>query len=172
MIPNATGCIPAAGPRDCFLTAPRRRTGRVPAAAGVPVSAVVAIPSQPVGPAAALVRDWLAHFVCRNLGTTALHLALVATGELDGMLADNPRLWDIAAGWVLLARGGAVATGPLGEALFPLDVAGYHRQKLPMLATRPELYERLRRAAAASGVRRGSSRLAGHAAEISCSARC
>jgi myo-inositol-1(or 4)-monophosphatase len=95
---------------------------------------VVAIPSTPSGALAPLVHAWLDRYVCRGLGSTALHMAMVATGELDGMLADNPRLWDIAAGWILVTSSGGRVTAPYGEPLFPLDVAGYHGTQLPLVA--------------------------------------
>ncbi len=114
-----------------------------PAVAGVRLNAVVAIPSQPVGRAAAIAQDWLHRLVCRNLGSTALHMAWLATGELDAMLADIPRLWDIAAGWLMLTVTGIVAATPSGDPLFPIDVGTYHGEKLPMIAGRSDLLDRL-----------------------------
>jgi fructose-1,6-bisphosphatase/inositol monophosphatase family enzyme len=87
-----------------------------------------------------LAREWLEHFVCRSLGSTGLHLALVASGQLDAMLADNPRLWDLAAGWVLVTASGGKMTALTGAALFPLDVAAYAGQELPTLAAGAALY--------------------------------
>ena len=95
---------------------------------------VVAIPSSPTGPWAAVAHDWLDAFVCRSLGATALHLALVATGELNGMLADNPRLWDVAAGWLLITAAGGRITTPNGEPLFPRDVQTCVPDEFPTLA--------------------------------------
>jgi len=104
---------------------------------------VVAIPSSPVGPMAARAHAWLDRYICRNLGTTALHLGLVATGELDGALADNCRLWDIAAGWVLLTAAGRVMTDPAGAPLFPLDVGRYHGEELPAIAASADFHAQL-----------------------------
>lgn len=104
---------------------------------------VVGLPSNPVGPPAQLAHAWLDRFICRNLGTTALHLALVATGELDGMLADNPRLWDLAAGWLLITRTGGTVTMADGSSLFPIDVSRYDGEKLPTLAARGDVYSDL-----------------------------
>lgn len=106
---------------------------------------LVAIPSTPSGAVADLVRAGFGRWVCRNLGSTALHLAFVATGGLDAMLTDNARLWDIAAGWVLVAAAGGRMTSPAGRPLFPLDVQAYTNQKLPTLAASASVYEQLRR---------------------------
>jgi len=109
---------------------------RGPAAArpaGFNPKPVVAIPSSP-GVVASIAHDWLDRYVCRSLGSTALHLLLVATGELDAALADNPRLWDVAAGWALLYASGGTLTTPDGQPLFPLDVSGYAGQALPCIA--------------------------------------
>ncbi|MCK4343483.1 MAG: hypothetical protein KAY37_17350 [Phycisphaerae bacterium] len=104
---------------------------------------VVAIPSTPRGVTRALALTWLDRFVCRCLGSTALHLALVAGGGFNGMLADNPRLWDIAAGWVLITATGGKLTSPSGDPVFPLDVAAYTDEELPTLAAHAAVYDQL-----------------------------
>jgi myo-inositol-1(or 4)-monophosphatase len=101
---------------------------------GVNPKPVVAIPSQPAGAVGPLAHAWLDRFVCRNLGSTALHLAMVATGELDAMLADNCRLWDLAAGWVLVSTAGGKLTSPGGKPIFPLAIERYRGEELPVLA--------------------------------------
>ncbi len=97
---------------------------------------VVGIPSSPTGPVAAIAHRWLDRYVCRSLGSTALQLAWVASGELDATLSDNARLWDIAAGWVLVTAAGGRMTAPEGGPLFPLDVQAYGGEELPALAAR------------------------------------
>jgi len=55
------------------------------------------------------VRDlqpFLEQFRVRSLGSAALHLAYVATGQLDGALDERVRLWDIAAAVALLKSTG------------------------------------------------------------------
>jgi myo-inositol-1(or 4)-monophosphatase len=104
---------------------------------------LVALPSSPRGGPADIAHEWLDKYVCRILGSTALHLALVASGELSGTVADNPRLWDIAAGWVLIhATGGRMVT-PDGEDVFPLDIAEYRDQELPVVAANAEASDEL-----------------------------
>lgn len=104
---------------------------------------LVALPSTPRGPIAHLSRACLERYVCRNLGSTALHLAMLATGELDGVLADNPRLWDLAAGWLLVRIAGGRITGPGGEPLFPVAADAYRGEELPLLAGAPRVHAEL-----------------------------
>jgi fructose-1,6-bisphosphatase/inositol monophosphatase family enzyme len=107
---------------------------------------VVGFPSMPAGDVKDMTHAWLERFVSRNLGSTALHLALVATGELDGMLTDNARLWDIAAGCLLVEVAGGRISTPHGDPLFPLDVAHYDRGEMPTLAGVVSCYDDLRAA--------------------------
>lgn len=125
------------------------RLDSAPLPAGRDPRPVVALPSTPTGPIAATARAWLERFICRNLGSTALHLAMVATGQLDAMLADNPRLWDVAAGWVMITAVGGRLTGPAGNPLFPLDVGRYSDEEMPLIAAGPKLHAQLIQDAAA-----------------------
>ncbi len=109
----------------------RRGPARPPGANPKPV---VAIPSAATGPTARLAHAWLDRYLCRSLGSTALHMAMVATGQFDGMIGDEPRLWDIAAGWVLVIASGGQVTGPAGQPIFPLDVRTYAGEGIPTLA--------------------------------------
>ncbi len=97
---------------------------------------VVAVPSTAVGPAAELMLGCAARHVIRNLGATTLHLAYVATGQYDAALIGDSRLWDIAAGAVLLAAAGGTLETLAGRPQFPLDPAAYAGEALPCLAAR------------------------------------
>jgi myo-inositol-1(or 4)-monophosphatase len=114
-----------------------------PAHAGQNARPLVAIPSRPTGSVARIAHDWLTRFICRNLGCTALHLAFVARGEFDALVADNPRLWDIAAGAVLISSAGKLMTSPAGAPLFPLDPGTYAGEEIPVLAARADLHRQL-----------------------------
>ncbi len=107
-------------------------------------SLVVGIPSTAAGPVRDYVLDWFDRCITRNFGSTAIHLALVATGQLDGAIADNPKLWDLAAGWVLITAVGGQVTGPDGAALFPIDVGAYRCEEMPLVATHRRAGQRLR----------------------------
>jgi myo-inositol-1(or 4)-monophosphatase len=68
----------------------------------------------------------IAHCKVRALGSSALHLAYVAVGLLDGVVDHNVKLWDIAAGLpILQAAGGEVrflAHDPLPLERFDLNM--------------------------------------------------
>lgn len=83
---------------------------------------------------ATIYDDWCKRAVLRNTGSTALHLALVACGALDACYAQKAKLWDIAAGTVLLEESGGVITAPGGQAIFPVDLESYRCQDLSFLA--------------------------------------
>jgi len=100
-------------------------------------SLVVGIPSTATGPVYELTHAWLDRHVIRNYGSTAIHLALVATGQLDAAVSTNSKLWDIAAGWLLVEAGGGRISAPGGGALPPLAVATYRSEQIPTLAVGP-----------------------------------
>lgn len=61
----------------------------------------------------------------RSLGSSALHLAYVALGRIDGAIDEKVRLWDFAAACALLAAAGR-AVRFAGPQPFPLrDLAGF-----------------------------------------------
>lgn len=83
------------------------------------------------------VMKLLRECVVRNLGTTSLHLALVATGQMDGSLQATCKLWDIAAGWSLLQAAGGTLRAIDGGPVFPIDPSTYAGEELPCLAVAP-----------------------------------
>jgi len=79
----------------------------------------------------------------RNLGTTALHLAYVAKGAMIGMAASDTRLWDIAAGALLVTAAGGRVTclNKEGADLFPVDCAAYDGRRYALLATNAKAHD-------------------------------
>ncbi|HUU95152.1 MAG TPA: inositol monophosphatase family protein [Phycisphaerae bacterium] len=57
-------------------------------------------------------------------------------------MSTNCKLWDIAAGWVLVTVAGGIVTTPEGEPLFPLDLAAYAGEELPTLVAGAALHRR------------------------------
>ncbi len=106
-----------------------------------------AIPSRRHKQVAQLVHTWVDRLVVRNTGSTALHLAMVAAGQLDAALAGNAHLWDIAAGYALIAAGGGVATLPDGNPIFPIALPDLARFPTEVLAAGPQTHARLIREA-------------------------
>ncbi len=61
----------------------------------------------------------------RRIGSAALDLCMVASGQLDGFFETGLHPWDLAAGWLLITEAGGVVTGPGGGApSAELTVAG------------------------------------------------
>jgi myo-inositol-1(or 4)-monophosphatase len=110
-----------------------------------PMSAgsLIAVPSARRGPLPGFLHRWVDRMVLRNVGSTALHLALVGSGAIDAAYVDDCRLWDVAAGAIIAAEAGAVVVRPDGGPAFPLDVAAYREQDVPMLAAGPKLARQL-----------------------------
>ena len=102
-----------------------------------------AIPSRRHKQVAQLVHTWVDRLVVRNTGSTALHLAMVAAGQLDAALAGNAYLWDVAAGYALIAAGGGVATLPDGGAIFPIALPDLAMFPTDVLAAGPRTHARL-----------------------------
>lgn len=94
-------------------------------------------------PVPSLVNQIILEARFRNFGTTALHLAYVASGGLAATVICTPKLWDIAAGIVIAETAGAVATDWRGEKLFPVDLDGYEKQIFPAIVANPTIHPKL-----------------------------
>lgn len=111
--------------------------------AGLSSKLLVGVPAAPKGTLTEIAHRWLDRFVGRNFGSCALHLAQVAAGQLDGMLSDNARLWDLAAGWVLVSASGGRITTPNGQPLFPANVSSSADSELPFIAGHGGVFDEL-----------------------------
>lgn len=100
---------------------------------------VLAIPSSRRAPMPRPVHDWIDRFVVRNLGSTAMHLALVAAGAVDAVFADECKLWDIAAGHLLVTEASGQLINLVGVPYFPIDVAAYARTDTPFIAAQADV---------------------------------
>ena len=87
-----------------------------------------------------LADSWLRRVHVRNLGSTALHLALVADGNVDGALCVENRLWDVAAGGLMVEESGGVITDLSGAPLFPFDLSHDPRRPAPFIAASPRAH--------------------------------
>ena len=79
----------------------------------------------------------------RNLGTTALHLALVGSGAFIASIAAEPKLWDIAAGALIAQSAGAIITNFKGQKIFPIDIDAYNSDKIEILAANKKVHQKL-----------------------------
>jgi myo-inositol-1(or 4)-monophosphatase len=90
-----------------------------------------------------VVHGWIDRMVQRATGSTALNLVLLASGCLDAVFGTKCKLWDIAAGAIILAEAGARLTDHQGHPWFPTDLAAYRGTPTPFLAASPALLEQL-----------------------------
>lgn len=80
------------------------------------------------------VTAWIRDIHLRSYGSTALHLAFVAEGGLDGAFCIEDRIWDLAAGVLLVTEAGGVVTDLSGRPVTPFDMTGDFQQFTPFIA--------------------------------------
>ena len=80
------------------------------------------------------VRSMMAQARIRCLGSTALHLAYVAKGAFIGAVTTVSKLWDIAAGILLIEQAGGRLTDLDGNPLAAVDLDNYDGKPIPVLA--------------------------------------
>ena len=90
-----------------------------------------------------VVHGWIDRMVQRATGSTALNLVLLASGCFDAVFGTKCKLWDIAAGAIIIEEAGARLTDHQGRPWFPADLAAYRGTPTPFLAASPALLEQL-----------------------------
>ena len=99
-----------------------------------------------VDPASSEVRDLLGLLAraqaVRRMGSAALNLAYLAAGRFDAYWARHGKIWDVAAGVLLVSEAGGVVTGVTGE---PLDWERPHCAVAATAALHGELLEAVAR---------------------------
>jgi len=81
--------------------------------------------------------------ILRNLGSAAMHLALVADGGLSAAFGVKAKIWDLAAGALLLSETGGVLTDLEGRPMVPFDLAAEADRDLPFLCGCPAMHARI-----------------------------
>jgi myo-inositol-1(or 4)-monophosphatase len=79
----------------------------------------------------------------RCLGSTALNMAYVAKGAFVGAITISAKLWDIAAGALLVEQAGGIVTTFDGRAVFPVDLSHYKTQRFRLLSANPKTHPEL-----------------------------
>jgi myo-inositol-1(or 4)-monophosphatase len=79
----------------------------------------------------------------RCIGSTALHMAYVAKGALIGALIVSAKLWDIAAGVLLIQQAGGIVTTLDGQEVFPIDIDQYGSQRFRLLSANSKTHAQL-----------------------------
>ena len=86
-------------------------------------------------------RTMMAQTRFRALGSTALHMAYVAKGAMIGMACASPRLWDIAAGVIIIECARGIITDIEGNSPFPVSLKNYNAEKFTILATNKKIHD-------------------------------
>ncbi len=139
--PNVNHLYAAADPSGCTLN-------ESPSAARDPdpdYAALVGFTSNRDSQSVAIFTQWIRGkgIVLRNFGSTALQLALVASGGLNASFSRKCKIWDIAAGVLLVRNAGGVVTTANGEPMLPFDLSLDPDANLPILAAAPQTHARL-----------------------------
>ncbi len=79
-------------------------------------------------------------YVCRNLGSTAFEMGLIAGGSMSGMLGRRVKIWDIAAGALLISEAGGLFSDPFGKPLIPFHMEDDPQQSIPFLAASASMH--------------------------------
>lgn len=103
----------------------------------------VALPSGREEPLPRVVHDWIDRMVQRATGSTALNMALVGSGAADAAFGNKSKLWDMAAGTIIVQEAGGIVTDHAGREYFPMNLADYRGGPVPFLAARPDLLRQL-----------------------------
>ncbi len=71
----------------------------------------------------------------RDIGSTALQFSYVAKGSFIATVQPGPKLWDIAAGTLIVERAGGKVTDFQGNPVFPLNLEEYSGRKFKTVAS-------------------------------------
>ncbi len=85
--------------------------------------------------------------VLRNFGSAALHLAMTATGMIDGVMNFSGKLWDIAAGALIISQaGGQIApVNDSDESIWPIDTKNYNNEAIELCAGNDKIVKFIRK---------------------------
>jgi myo-inositol-1(or 4)-monophosphatase len=108
-------CFTAAAQRGAFLNGSRIRASSVRTLSDALIVAGFPAAVTPNAPDLRLFNEIvLASQSVRRTGSAALNLAYVAAGRFDAGWSFSTKVWDVAAGILLIEEAGGVATSPEG----------------------------------------------------------
>lgn len=94
------------------------------------------------GPVPGWAQELMLRTRYRNLGSTALHLAYTAKGSFAVAVACS-KLWDIAAGAVLVELAGGEFTDQQGKEIFPVDLENYESELISFIASNKKVHKEI-----------------------------
>ncbi|MEK6677159.1 MAG: inositol monophosphatase, partial [Planctomycetota bacterium] len=106
---------------------------------------LIGVPSTKDPTSIAILQQWAATkgLILRNLGSTATHLALVTSGALSAAYCYQCKIWDIAAGVLLVSEAGGLITDLQGQPIERFDLTLSPSTDLPYLAGAPQIHMKL-----------------------------
>ncbi|MFO0974481.1 MAG: inositol monophosphatase [Phycisphaerae bacterium] len=135
----------ACATRGGGATVAGRRVALVDRPADVDTS--VAVSSFRLHPIPPGVRRLLDRVLIRNVGSACIHQVWLAAGYVDGLFAPDTKLWDIAAGALLMEEAGAIVTDVQGRPRWPVNLCEPDATVRDLLAGRPAMHATLLAAA-------------------------
>jgi myo-inositol-1(or 4)-monophosphatase len=106
---------------------------------------LIGVPSSKDDLTVRVLREWVATegFILRNFGAATLHLGMVASGALEAAYVKQSKIWDVAAGALLVREAGGRITDPSGGELLPFTLEADPNRDIPFLAGGPTMHARL-----------------------------
>jgi len=94
-----------------------------------------------------LIRVWAGKrdLILRNVGATAVHLGFVASGAFSAAFCAQSKIWDLAAGVLLVNEAGGRVTDAGGREIVPFRLDVDFDANLPFLAAAPHVHAELLR---------------------------
>jgi myo-inositol-1(or 4)-monophosphatase len=81
--------------------------------------------------------------IYRNVGSSAVHLCWVASGAMAAAFAQRCKIWDLAAGALIVSEAGGTITGLDGRLLTSFDLSRNPDEDIPFLAGAPQAHVKL-----------------------------
>ena len=104
---------------------------------------LIAVPSGRHQPILPVIKLWADRYNLRNMGSTALHMAYLASGAVDAVLSYECKIWDVAAGVLLIAEAGGRCTDLAGRPALSREIAEYKGGNVPFFAATPAVFDEL-----------------------------
>lgn len=111
------------------------------------------LPDRPIGPDTSVafssfrlhpvprgIRALFDEILFRNIGSACLHQAWVAAGQVDAVYSPDTKVWDVAAGALLIAEAGGQVTDASGAPRWPWDVTQADDTLCSLLAGAPRAH--------------------------------
>jgi myo-inositol-1(or 4)-monophosphatase len=144
--PAEKECFTASAGEGAWLNGKRISTSGVTSLSGALCAVGFPAVVRPDSPDLLLFLKGLDHFQgFRRTGSAALNLCYVASGRYDAAWSYCTKVWDVAAGTLLIREAGGIVTSPDGGAL-DLDRGRF------IAAGNPELYRHVKDLVAAAGL--------------------